>query len=176
VDEMEEVRTDDRNEASLKNNGIFDENFRYYCSIGYDPCYAKRKAIDYFRRFTSREVLEDFEKFSEHEDKETISQEDLIIFNSLIKKVSKSFSKKDGRLRTLLFCHIRKENLDCFLDQENLKEMLEEVPENIDFKTSNSIAEYLGYKKSSSNKHCRSYPRIMKSFQTHLKTFEFVHS
>lgn len=55
-----------------RGSSVIDEEYRYYRSIGFSPIEAKNKAIDYWRRYTRREVS--FDQFDDQTFHDSITQ------------------------------------------------------------------------------------------------------
>lgn len=107
---------------------VFEEEYRYWRLEGFSHFEARNKAIDYYRKFTRREVTESetmsLDHFAMDED---VTVDQVLDFNVILDRVKEIQYGRNGRygskekLMKLLFLIIRMESLDEYLSPENAK-------------------------------------------------------
>lgn len=108
---------DDSGSSEVREISIFQENFEYWRSQGESVIVARNKAIDYYRKFTKREVTDNWETFQGTiEDENHIAPLELISFNQTVSKLIEAATVKD---RKFLFLIIKQHDLDQYLNPEN---------------------------------------------------------
>jgi hypothetical protein len=104
-------------DQSVSGNNIFREDYLYWRKTGLNHTSATNKAIDYYRKFTSREVTTDWEVFQETVmDNKSTCLENRVIFNDMIQKLVRGLEPKE---RKFLFLVVRQQCLYEELNEEN---------------------------------------------------------
>ena len=132
-------------------NTIFEEEYQYHRSLGKSHIEAYHRAVDYYRKFTRREITSGWEEYSETFEQKIHTEASQIIhvnetFSKLFPKV-KEVSDKAGKLLCLIF---RFEGLEQFLNEENIKIIYEEVGDDYP-EAVWEMAKMLGYKTKGSS-------------------------
>lgn len=140
----------DPNRGSIS---LFDDTIEYHVAQGLPYYQAKQRAIDEYRKFSSRQVQgETFDiMVDSYLGCDQPSAEKLIdvnlVFEKLIRDVAASYKKEKDRLRCakLVCCMFRLYGVDEYLFEDNqmlMDHMLDEFFPNAEYE----IAEFLGYK------------------------------
>jgi len=96
---------------------IFREEYRYWRRSGLNHVCAYNRAVDYYRKFTMREVTEDWElRADSMADPNAVDPEQYTYFNQMVSKAVNGLNPKE---RKFLFLVIRQIGVDSDLNEEN---------------------------------------------------------
>lgn len=104
-------------EICVDGTTIFSEEYNYWKSQGYNHTSAKNKAIDYYRKYTSREVTVDWQIVADQVECHEDHIQDKIQVNDVIRVVLTKLTKRQTEF---LFYVIWQQDLDQYLDQDLL--------------------------------------------------------
>lgn len=97
---------------------IFREEYNYWRKLGHAHIVARNKAIDYYRKFTSREVTDNFDILQETiEDESAVSAIEYVSFNQMLDRVVTSANAQESKF---IFLMVRMQQLEGCLNAENL--------------------------------------------------------
>lgn len=157
---------------------VFQEEYRYWRVQGLSHVEAKNKAIDYYRQYTRREVLESEVMTLDSFQYEGVSDVDRVHFNQIVRQFLAVEYGRNGRygnkekLTKLLFLVIRMESLDDLLDAD-LLQMSTELIGDARVDSMQEIAVALGYKVKA-NGCSNSLTELKYGLQNVFKDFGFV--
>lgn len=96
---------------------IFREEYDYWRKLGHAHKVATHRAIDYYRKFTSREVTDNFEVIQEtRQDESAIDPSEYVGFNQLVARVVANSSAQESKF---VFLMVRMQQLEQYLNLEN---------------------------------------------------------
>lgn len=97
---------------------IFREEYDYWRQLGHAHTVAMHRAIDYYRKFTKREVTDNFEVFQETmQDEFAVDPSEYVGFNQLISRVVANSSAQESKF---VFLMVRMQQLEHYLNLENM--------------------------------------------------------
>lgn len=132
---------------------IFEEEYNYWRACGETHFNAKNKAIDYYRQYTRREILEsDTMTLDMMEGPEVpVTEDEKYHFNQIVEKflsIEYGYNGMYGnkeKVTKMLFLVIRMENLDQYLNFKHA-EMSHKLIGDVEVLRMQDIAVALGYK------------------------------
>lgn len=135
------VEAQGRDDALKGEISIFQEQYNYNRACGMSHLEARCRAIDYYRRYTKREVTATHEnEFGEsvsilsNTADDSTSMEEHVSFNDLVEKLAAKVT--NPKALKLMWLLIKKEGLDEHLDAENMANMKASIgsstPETVD--------------------------------------------
>lgn len=151
---------------SERNNYVFQTEYNYWRSQGQANIVAHRKAVDYYRKFTSKEITVDWVQAADLQASvDPIGEkEDQINFNQIVRLVLKDLTDRQQEF----FCMILvQQDLDQFLD-DDLYDLVESHTKGERPETVKEIADLMGLRLNSINvctPLTKSRQRIKKVFE-----------
>ena len=104
----------------IRNNAVFREEYEYHKRCGHAHSVAERRAIDYYRKYTSREITQDWQRLADEtlQDGQAQGVIDTISFNQSVARMLKHVTPKQ---RVFIAFEIVRNDLDRWLNDENGK-------------------------------------------------------
>lgn len=109
---------------------IFQTEYKSWKDIGYSHIEAKNKAIDYYRKFTSREYYVDLSSYCNEDMKDENrfhNIHDVVAFNELIEILLNNL-EKDTKVKKMFCAYVISLRLDELLNEKNAKIVKSELP------------------------------------------------